>query len=300
MSTETPSLAAPEALAELTDEALLDQLVHLCGHINAADFRLCTLIQELDVRNCLGPVRMQRRAMAQPPLRHRPGSGAGTHPHIQGAGEAAACHRGVPGRRTQLLQGARHHPRRPPRQRGIAPQRRPLHHRRPERAHLPQVPKGRGLAGGEEELRRPQGDLLPRRGRLLGHPGQAAAGPRSAGGEGDPACLQRHRSRTWRTVRTAEGPTHSPTWPSTSSAPPKPRRPRPTTTIRWWCTFPRKRFPQHLPEKAQPEGAMSGAESRGRRCHLRPGGATHLLRLRHRPAGGVGRRAAGLWAASAA
>ena len=52
MSTEAPSLAAPEALAELTDEALLDQLVHLCGHINAADFRLCTLIQELDVRNC--------------------------------------------------------------------------------------------------------------------------------------------------------------------------------------------------------------------------------------------------------
>ena len=52
MSTKTPSLVAPEALSELTDEALLDQLVHLCGHINAADYHLCTLIQELDVRNC--------------------------------------------------------------------------------------------------------------------------------------------------------------------------------------------------------------------------------------------------------
>ena len=48
----SPSIIALDCLSELSDESLMDEVVHLCGHMNAADYRLCVLIQELTDRNC--------------------------------------------------------------------------------------------------------------------------------------------------------------------------------------------------------------------------------------------------------
>ena len=100
-----PAQVIEPDVVDLTEDDLVNEILLLIGHINAATYRLICLIQELDRRQPWGAWDCTPAEWLNIYCGISPGCSTREGAHGTGLEDVAVDHRGVSQRRDQLLQG---------------------------------------------------------------------------------------------------------------------------------------------------------------------------------------------------